>query len=308
MKNIKKYIGQFGNIRIFSDFTNIFDDDTLRLLLKSLSYFVKLEKAEYVSIILQAIDIFSSKKTEASSLYREIIKIGDPEQYELIFNKKEDETFGTEVNPKVFFDELREQLEEKSLNTNTQKLFKAKQVLTFIEQLYDYLDKFYESTTKKTGVDISPKLKVLYIWRCTSIIDKTSKREIINWLIKNEEEVPEKAHPKYSQYVNLFEFVKFVVNDNKFFRKRELLFDAPQLEGLASVIPPKKSLGCWGNVSQAVRDATNFPPPTIKKPKPQKTTRSTYDTFSSNHNYYYDHEEHENMSDGDMYENIYDEY
>jgi hypothetical protein len=293
MKNIQKYIKQFGNIRFFSNFANIFDDDTLQLLLKSLSYFVKLEKVEYISIILQAIDIFSSNKSLAFDLYKEIIKIGDPEQYEMIYNKKEDETFGIEANPKVFFDELKDKLEEKSLNTNTQKLFKTKQVLTFIDQLYDYLDKFYESKTKKTGGSIVSELKVLYIWRCTLIIDKTSKREIINWSINNEEEIPERSHPKYSQYVNLFEFAKFVVNDNKFFLARELLFNAPQLEGLESTPSPKQSFGCWNGVNQKVKDAKSIVPQAAK-PNPPKPTR----IFKKiDCHYYDDHEEYTSMSD-----------
>lgn len=293
MKNIQKYIKQFGNIRIFSNFVNIFDDDTLQLLLKSLSYFVKLEKVEYISIILQAIDIFSNNKSVAFDLYKEIIKIGDPEQYEMIYNKKEDETFGTEANPKVFFDELKDQLEEKSLNTNTQKLFKAKQVLTFIDQLYDHLDKFYESKTKKTVASTVSELKVLYIWRYTLIADKISRKEIINWSINNEEEVPKGCHPKYSQYVNLFEFVKFVVDDNKFFLTRELLFNAPQLEGLELSPSPKQSFGCWNGLNQKVKDAKSIVAQ-VAKPPPPKSARILK---KNDCHYYDDHEEYTSMSE-----------
>jgi hypothetical protein len=85
-ENIKKFYR--NKLNISDVFEKTLGKNTAQTLLKSLSYFVELNKPNYIEKILQAIDIFTNHPESAFLLHEEIIKIGDPETYNMTYNAK----------------------------------------------------------------------------------------------------------------------------------------------------------------------------------------------------------------------------
>jgi hypothetical protein len=271
--NIKEYVNL--PIKIFWDYGTILGEKTSEILVNALSYFVILGKADFVSTILQSIDIFTKKKSEASELYKEIIKLGDPKEYERLYNNQNGYNYDddyTEGNIENAFDELKQRLEDKlDKDNNTkqeQKVFRPRLGLSFIDKLYDHLEKFNKANIEKKKFEINDEFS--YIWRFTKKIEGV---ESVNWVIGCYD-APDGAHPKYSYYIDLYKFLRFVVVDKNFFAKKNIILTAPSLDGLcdSNDISTKQSVSsqktsCWNGINQSVKNAVNLPVQNLKKDK-----------------------------------------
>jgi hypothetical protein len=267
-KIVEKYI-PISNIRISWEFDEIFGSKTYDLLLKSLSYFVFNRKVDFINVILQAIDIFANKKND-KNLYKEIWKIGDPDRYDAKFNKQEN--FGKLGNPKNYFVELRDKLEKKmEEKTKTNNIFPPRYVAysvsdKAIDIIYDNLEKANNAMINKKSFDIDKKI---YLWRYTKLVDE---KEMVYWMIKDDGKPPNDAHSKYSEYFELCQFVKYIVNDTDFFAKKNALLNSVSLCELTQSKPaPPINRGCWDGTNQKIKDAINLPVKKEEKVKVKET-------------------------------------
>jgi hypothetical protein len=277
--NIKGYVNL--PLRVFWEYDSLLNEKTSEILVNALSYFVILGKADFVSTILQSIDIFTKKKSEACELYKEILKLGDPKEYDRFCNSRSDNDNNCdddyiEGNIEKAFEELKKSLEDKldrdDNTTQEQKVFRHRLGFSFIDKLYDYLEKFNKSfiERKKYLVDENA-----YIWRYTKKMDG---KEIVNWVIDGYD-APEGAHPKYSCYISLNKFLKFVVENKNFFAKRNVLLTTLSLSDLSnlnvksanqtckvdqSTAAQQKTI-CWNGINQSVKNAVKLPIPNQKK-------------------------------------------
>jgi hypothetical protein len=328
LKHIKNYVSLVSpsssitsstiTLNIFSQYAEIFGSNTRILLLKSLSFFVEKKKTDYISIILQTIDIFTTNKQIGSELYKEIMRIGDPISFDIIYNKKGQEydySFGTEVSPSEFYNELKDELEKLELSfLNSQnkqnkqdkedkenkedKIFKAKKSSTIYNDIFDYLVNFYKANKKKEKIntDINKIVSNLYLWKYNTINSFTQKENTF-WVILDETKVPEDAHPKYSYYIDLPSFLKFIINSN-FFTKREIFDDSPQL---GTQIKQYSTPSCWNGVNKSVKDAIDIIPP---KPITKKVKQESNQTENISHHSNFYNDNHDYCDDCDYY---YDE-
>lgn len=296
--NIKEYVNL--PLRINWDYELILGEITSNILTNALSYFVVLGKADFVSMILQSIDIFTKKKSEASELYREILRLGNPAEYERLLNQDQYEDEYKEGNMENTFEELEIRLEDKRDKDNyisqEQKVFRSRVGETFIDKLYEHLDKLNKENinNKKYCVDDNS-----YIWRYTK---KVNNNEIVNWVISGYD-APDDAHPKYSYYINLNKFLKFVVINKNFFAKKNLNLIAPSLNELISSSKHSdektqhiscQKTSCWNGNNQSIKDAINLPiQPQITKKENKKEEQNKdkiFTNYSINDNYIRDHD------------------
>lgn len=210
---VEIYLGKTPNIRIYHAYQNLFNSDTKTFLLKMLSYFVSLAKPTYIEIALHTLDIFTNKTHSniAIELHKEILKSFDEQKYKLIY--EQEENFGMEGSCEIFFFSLKKEITDKINETIDKNEYKPKNERNIIEKISSEAKKYFSAKIKKTEIVFDENE---YIWKYTTL---NSNISTVHWYVGND--YPEKAHPRYSEYILMEKFIKYIVDVKKIFSEKE---------------------------------------------------------------------------------------
>jgi hypothetical protein len=218
------YLGKNPSIRIYHIYQDLFDCDTRDFLLKMLSYFVSLSKPDFIGIALQTIDIFTNKthSNAAIELHKEILRNYDIRKYKEIY--EQEIIYGTEGNCEIFFTSLEKEIFEKLNEAQDKKTYKSKNDRDTIDKITCEAKKYFSAKTKGNEMLFDKNER---IWKFTSVNygERTS-----HWYVGID--FPEKAHPKYSEYIDMKKFVTFIVDTKKIFHEKEMQIKFANLPSL----------------------------------------------------------------------------
>jgi hypothetical protein len=246
-KNIEKYKPKY-EINLSSSHVTIFDSETKGLLLKSLSYFVEISKPEFVSTILQAIDIFVNHRGKGYDLYEEILKNGDPELYKMMYTNHANSLCTGSCEE--MYKELEFDLKNQSETVENTKIFKAKGSETFIVKLYNYLNNY--NNNNSYGSD-----KKTYLWRYTTIL---YSNECVHWDLSCDK--PENAHVNYTTHVNIVDFANYVINNTSYFLHKKMKSNKSLDKNQMHIVECKDSdKSMWSGDSEKLKTSILTIPP-----------------------------------------------
>lgn len=221
---VEIYLGKNPNIRIFFLYQNLFGCDTRNFLLKMLCYFVSLSKPDFISVALQTIDIFTNKShsNTACELHKELLRNYDIKKYRQTY--EQEESFGSEGNCETFFADLEKDIRAKLNEVPEKKTYKSKNDRNIFDTVVCEAKKYFNAKIKNFEYTFNVNEQ---IWKFSSINFGVKTN---HWYIGDD--LPEKAHSKYSEHISMEKFVKFIVDTKKLFHDREMQLKFANLPSL----------------------------------------------------------------------------